>query len=265
MLKSSFPPTWSSTSRAPGLGVPSSTLAAPNPSRNGGTHHTKPAGDVVHQPVDRLKEGVKHHVAVGEGIVEQGAEAEAPVVPQLPRLPHQLKAPPPAQAQALEEQAHRRCQHPLPAPHPCCAAPAGNGLAVGRPPCCRCTSGCPLPGVLMCSCRQVPACAAGQRSPSPCTGCRAEAGGAEPKLEAVLPRSRAPCVQRGAQGSRATAPDLKCSPLPSRLSQRGGGWGGDTESLTQRKPENVRALGALSPFQGRECSKTTGGSLISLS
>lgn len=117
----------------------------------------------------------------------------------------------------------------------------------------------------MCSSRQLPACAAGQRSPSPCTGCRAEAGGAEPKLEAVLPRSRAPCVQRGAQGSRATAPDLKCSPLPSRLSQRGGGWGGDTESLTQRKPENVRALGALSPFQGRECSKTTGGSLISLS
>jgi len=52
---------------------------------------------VVHQPVDGLEEGVKHHVAVGEGVVEQGAEAEVPVVPQLLRLPHQLKPPPPAQ------------------------------------------------------------------------------------------------------------------------------------------------------------------------
>jgi len=83
--------------RSPWHPEPGASLPGEGPRHAKDTHHAEPAGDVVHQPVDGLEEGVKHHVAVGEGVVEQGAEAEVPVVPQLLRLPHQLKPPPPAQ------------------------------------------------------------------------------------------------------------------------------------------------------------------------
>lgn len=125
--KAPAPPAWSSTAHTE------------HPQHPPSTHHAEPAGDVVHQPVDRLEEGVEHHVAVGEGVVEQGAEAEAPVVPELPRLPQQPQAPPPAQPQALEEQAHHRCQQPLPAPHPRHAVPARRGWV---------WAGCPSPAGL---------------------------------------------------------------------------------------------------------------------
>lgn len=184
--KAPAPPAWSSTAHTQ------------HPQHPPSTHHAEPAGDVVHQPVDRLEEGVKHHVAVGEGVVEQGAEAEAPVVPELPRLPQQPQPPPPAQPQALEEQAHHRCQQPLPAPHPRHAVPMGRGWV---------WAGCPSPAGLGEGAEQQQ----GELSPSSAwPGC--------------VP-GMVPGAEWGPWVSQPNVPDLSCSLAPSHLSRRRGGRG----------------------------------------
>lgn len=44
-----------------------------------GTYHSKPTGDVIHQPVNRLKEGIKGSVTVSEGVVQERAQAQTSV------------------------------------------------------------------------------------------------------------------------------------------------------------------------------------------
>lgn len=74
------------------------------------TYHPKPAGQVVHQPVDRLEDRVQEHVEVAEGVEAERLEEEPAVTPELLQAAgHAPTAAPPcgtrAPVQAAQEEA----------------------------------------------------------------------------------------------------------------------------------------------------------------
>ncbi len=51
--------------------------------RSESTYHSEPAGHVVHQPVDGLKDAVQHRVRAGQHIEVLGLQQQPPIVPQI--------------------------------------------------------------------------------------------------------------------------------------------------------------------------------------
>lgn len=68
-------------------------------------HYAEPSGHVIHQPINGFKQGLDHHVAVGERVVGQGDQAEAAVAHVVGQEVHLRPFPSVSQAEAPQEQA----------------------------------------------------------------------------------------------------------------------------------------------------------------